>query len=150
MDTDTAAPGIRLARGVCNALRAENFAVLTEFPIRTGLRMDVLALGPTGEIWCVEVKSSRADFLSDAKWRGYLDWCERLFFAVPNDFDETLLPAEQGLIRTDDWSAAIIRRPERRALAAARRKAMTLSFARLAAERLARETSGPGHGAVVL
>jgi hypothetical protein len=74
------------------------FASLTEFPTRDGLRMDVLALGPKGEIWCVEVKSSRADFMADQKWQGYLGWCDRFFFAVPESFPDEILPPEHGLI----------------------------------------------------
>ena len=87
----------------------EGFSVLTEFPVKSGRRMDVCALGRTGEIWCVEVKSSRADFLADQKWPDYLDWCDRLYFAVPEGFPEDLLPSEHGLIRTDEWDAEILR-----------------------------------------
>ena len=131
-------PGIRLARGVCRMLLDEGFSVLTEFPVRTGRRLDVLALGPKGEFWCVEVKSSRADFQSDRKWPDYLDWCDRLYFAVPPGFPEDLLPIEHGLIRTDEWDAEILRHGAEARLAAARRKAVMLRFARLAADRLAR------------
>jgi hypothetical protein len=131
-------PGIRLARGVCRMLLDEGFSVLTEFPVKTGRRLDVLALGPKGEFWCVEVKSSRADFQSDRKWPDYLDWCDRLYFAVPPGFPEDLLPVEHGLIRTDEWDAAILRHGAEAPLAAARRKAVMLRFARLAADRLAR------------
>lgn len=119
-------------------LADESFAVLTEFPTRSSRRMDVCALGPKGEIWCIEVKSSRADFKSDAKWQDYLDWCDRLFFAVPDGFPEEILPLDHGLIRTDTWDAEIIREAGEAPLAPARRKSVTLRFARLAADRLAR------------
>ena len=135
-------PGIRLARGVCRMLADAGFSTLTEFPVKSGRRMDVCALGTAGEIWCVEVKSSRADFQADAKWPGYLDWCDRLFFAVPEGFPEELLPLEHGLIRTDAWDAEILRHGIEAKLASARRKAVTLRFARLAAERLARLAAG--------
>ena len=119
-------------------LQDEGFSVLTEFPTRSGRRMDICALGHAGEIWCVEVKSSRADFQADHKWHDYLDWCDRLFFAVPPGFPEELLPLEHGLIRTDEYDAEIIRQSPDEKLVAARRKAVTLRFARLAADRLAR------------
>ena len=112
------------------------FASLTEFSTRDGLRMDVLALGKKGEIWCVEVKSSRADYLSDRKWEGYLGWCDRFFFAVPESFPDELLPFEHGLIRADAYGADILRWGPEERLAAARRKAMTLQFARNAAQRV--------------
>ncbi|MEM7188845.1 MAG: MmcB family DNA repair protein [Pseudomonadota bacterium] len=131
-------PGIRLARGVCRMLADEGFAVLTEFPVKTGRRMDVLALGPKGEFWCVEVKSSRADFQSDRKWHEYLDWCDRLYFAVPPEFPEEILPMDHGLIRTDEYDAEVFRHGPDDPLSAPRRKAVMLRFARLAADRLAR------------
>ena len=138
METETEKPGITLARGVCRMLGEMGFAALTEFPTRSGRRMDVCALGPKGEIWCIEVKSSRADFQSDSKWPDYMDWCDRLYFAVPEGFPEDLLPLERGLIRADAWGAEIIRETLDDPLPAARRKAITLRYARLAAERLGR------------
>jgi hypothetical protein len=125
-----------LARGVCRMFTQRGFASLTEFSTRDGLRMDVLALGKKGEIWCVEVKSSRADYLSDRKWEGYLGWCDRFFFAVPESFPDELLPFEHGLIRADAYGADILRWGPEERLAAARRKAMTLQFARNAAQRV--------------
>jgi len=129
-------PGVILAGGVCRMLLERGFASLTEFPTRGGLRMDVCALGGKGEIWCVEVKSSRADFLADRKWEGYLGWCERFFFAVPEDFPDELLPSEHGLIRADAYGAEVLRWGPEERLAAPRRKAITLAFARNAAQRV--------------
>jgi hypothetical protein len=131
-------PGITLARGVCRMLMDQGFAPMTEFPVKTGRRMDVCAIGRKGEIWCVEVKSSRTDFQSDTKWWEYLDWCDQLFFAVPEGFPEEILPLDQGLIRTDAYGAEIVRDAPEDTLSAARRKAVTLRFARLAAERALR------------
>ncbi len=125
-----------LARGVCRMFAQRGFACLTEFTTRDGLRMDVCALGPKGEIWCVEVKSSRADFLSDRKWEGYPGWCDRFFFAVPESFPDEILPPEHGLIRADAYGGDILRLAPEEKLAPARRKAMTLQFARNAAQRV--------------
>ncbi len=125
-----------LARGVCRMFAQRGFASLTEFTTRDGLRMDVCALGPKGEIWCVEVKSSRADFSADSKWHGYPGWCDRFFFAVPESFPDQILPPEHGLIRADAYGADILRLGGQENLAPARRKAMTLQFARNAAQRL--------------
>ncbi|MEM8699043.1 MAG: MmcB family DNA repair protein [Pseudomonadota bacterium] len=135
-------PGQVLARGVCRALGELDLMPLTEFPTKAGLRMDVLALARDGEIWCVEVKSSRADFASDRKWQGYLDWCDRFLFAVPEGFPDEILPCDQGLIRADAYGAEVLRPGFHRPLAAARRKAVTLRFARLAAERALRLAGG--------
>ena len=86
-------PGQRLARGVARALQSLNFACVEEMTLATGLRVDLMALGPKGEIWVIECKSSRADFRADRKWQGYLDYCDRFFWAVDADFPTDLLPA---------------------------------------------------------
>lgn len=130
-------PGQRLARGVSRALRGLDFAPLTEFVPGPGLRVDVMALGPRGEIWIVECKSSRTDFVSDLKWGGYLEWCDRFFWAVDADFPTDILPADAGLILADPYDAEIQRLPEAVPLAGARRRALTQRFARTAALRLA-------------
>lgn len=134
----TLAPGQLLARGVARHLEGLGFRSLFEVVPTRGLRVDVMALGPKGEIWVVECKSCRADFAADRKWQGYLPWCDRFFWAVDADFPQEILPADGGLILADAYDAAIIRMPTEVALAAARRKAMTLRFARTSAERLQR------------
>lgn len=128
-------PGQQLARGVCRALRSYDFATLVEFAPRTGLRVDVMALGPKGEFWVIECKSSRADFNADGKWHHYLDWCDRFFWAVPPDFPSQILPPDTGLIRADAYGAEIVTMAPPSPLPPARRRAQTLHFARAAALR---------------
>lgn len=133
----TLQPGQILARGVCRALRQHHdFACVEELVPTSGLRVDVMALGPKGEIWVIECKSSRVDFTSDSKWQGYLEWCDRFFWAVDADFPTDLLPMETGLILADGYGAEVIRMGAEIKLAAARRKKMTQLFARHAALRL--------------
>ncbi|MHC0054881.1 MmcB family DNA repair protein [Actibacterium sp. D379-3] len=129
-------PGQRLARGVCRHLRGYDFVCVEELVPAPGLRVDVMALGPKGEIWVVECKSSRADFQADSKWQGYLPWCDRFFWAVDAAFPAELLPDETGLIVADAFDAEILRMPDAAKLAPARRKAMVQKFARHAALRL--------------
>lgn len=115
---------------------------MTEFTPTRGLRVDVMAIGPKSEIWVVECKSSRADFLSDSKWQGYLDWCDQFFWAVDPGFPVKLLPEESGLIFADRYGGEIIRMPKPQLLSTARRRATVLKFARNAADRLAAITEG--------
>lgn len=129
-------PGQLLARGVCRHLLSLDFAAITEFVPERGRRVDVMALGPKGEIWVVECKSSRADFLTDAKWQGYLQWCDRYFWAVDEAFPVDLLPEGTGLILADAYGAEVIRLGPETRLAGARRAAVTRRFARHAARRL--------------
>jgi len=136
-------PGQVLARGVCRHLQGHDFACLTEFVPERGKRVDVIALGPKGEIWVVECKSGRADFASDAKWTGYLDWCDRYFWAVDPDFPIDLLPDDTGLVIADAYDAEIVRMAPETRMAPARRTALTRRIARDAARRLHRLTDPP-------
>ncbi len=131
-----ALPGQRLRRGVARGLRALGFACVEEMVLATGLRVDIMALGPKGELWVVECKSCRDDFRTDRKWQGYLDYCDRFFWAVDADFPADLLPEGTGLILADAYDAEILRMAPETPLAGARRKAMTQAFARHAALRL--------------
>ncbi len=133
---DLLQPGQLLARGVCRHLAGHGFVTVEELVPRPGLRVDVMALGPKGEIWVVECKSSRADFMADQKWQGYLEWCDRFFWAVDANFPTELLPAESGLILADPYDAEILRMGSESKLAGARRKVITQKFARHAARRL--------------
>ncbi|WP_425050811.1 MmcB family DNA repair protein [Psychromarinibacter sp. S121] len=128
-------PGQLLARGVCRHLLSHNFVTVEELTPTPGLRVDVMALGPKGEVWIVECKSSRADFQSDHKWQGYLEWCDRFFWAVDADFPTDLLPDGTGLIIADAYDAEILRMAPEDKLPGARRKVMLQKFARHAALR---------------
>jgi hypothetical protein len=128
--------GQRLARGVGRGLRAMDFVCVEELVPTPGLRVDLMALGPKGQIWVVECKSSRADYWADQKWQGYLPWCDRFFWAVDADFPAQVLPENTGLILADAYDAEVIRMPPETPLAPARRKALMHTFARHAAQRL--------------
>jgi hypothetical protein len=144
----TLQPGQLLARGVCRHLRSHDFVTVEELVPTSGLRVDVMALGPKGEIWVIECKSSRADFQSDHKWEGYLEWCDRYFWAVDEVFPTELLPDGTGLIIADAYDAEIIRMGPESKLAPARRKVMIQKFARHAARRLHR-LRDPGVAALI-
>jgi hypothetical protein len=129
-------PGQRLARGVCRALRGLDFVTVEELVPTPGLRVDVMALGPRGEVWVIECKSGRVDYVTDRKWQGYLEWCDRFFWAVDADFPTDLLPQGTGLILADSYDAEIVRLGPDTPLPPARRKVMVQKFARHAAMRL--------------
>lgn len=125
-----------ICRGVLRLFSDMNFAGVTEMTLANGRRADIAALGPKGEISIVEVKSSIADFRADGKWPDYRPFCDRFYFAVGHGFPKDLITEETGLIVADGFGGAVLREPDATPLAAARRKAMTLRFARLAASRL--------------
>ena len=126
-----------LARGVTRMLVEHGLAPILEVPLANGRRADVMALTPQGEIWIVETKSCLEDYACDCKWPDYVDYCDRFFFGVTETFPRELIPEECGLIVADGFGGAILRDSPVRPLAGARRKAVTLLFARLAALRAA-------------
>jgi hypothetical protein len=125
-----------LARGVTRMLGEHGLAPILEVPLANGRRADVMAITASGEIWIVETKSCEADFAGDAKWPEYVEFCDRFFFGVTEEFPRELIPEEAGLIVADGFGGAILRESPLRPLVGARRKAVTLLFARLAALRL--------------
>ena len=128
---------LRVQRGVMRLLRGQyDFCCYSEVPLANGRRADVLAVGPKGEIWIVEIKSSLIDFKVDAKWPNYKDFCDRFFFAKPPELDPDIFPASEGLIAADAHDAAILRQAEDFPLPGARRKALMLKLARLGADRV--------------
>jgi hypothetical protein len=122
-----------ICRGVGRLLRALGFAVINELSLANGRRADVVGLSPAGDIWIVEVKSCLDDLRVDSKWPEYRDFSDALFFAVAPGFPVDMLPADTGLILADRFGGEIVRQAPETRLAAARRKAMTLRFARAAA-----------------
>ncbi len=131
-----ASKAARLARGVTRALHDLGQASLTEFTLRSGRRVDAIGLDPGGRLTIVEIKSSLEDFRADRKWRGYLDYCDRFFFAVAEDFPKEVLPEECGLMIADGYGAVVLREAPLLPLAPARRRALILRFAQTAAQRL--------------
>jgi len=125
-----------IARGTLRLLAGLGYCGVLEMTLANNRRADIAAVGPAGEIAMVEIKSSVADFRSDCKWRDYMPFCDRFYFAVMADFPQDLIPPETGLIVADAFGGAVIREAVADKLSGAQRKAVTLRLARLAAARL--------------
>ena len=93
-------------------------------------------MGPKGEIWIIEVKSCLNDYRTDGKWPDYSDFCDRFFFAVNGEFPADVIPDDTGLIIADRYAGEIVRDSPEAKLTGARRKAVTLRFARVGGQRL--------------
>jgi len=126
-----------VTRGAARLLTALGYAPLAEVTLPNGRRADLMALGRRGEILIVEVKSGPEDFRTDQKWQEYRPYCDAFAFAVAPEFPREILPEEPGLIVADGFGGAVLREAGAIPLAGARRKALTLAFARLAALRAA-------------
>ena len=116
---------------------ALGYAPLSEVTLPNGRRADLMAVGPKGQIFIVEVKSGVEDFRVDLKWPEYRPYCDAFAFAVAPEFPREILPQDPGLIVADGFGGAILREAPVEALTGARRKALMLAFARLAALRAA-------------
>jgi len=127
----------QVTRGAARLLAALGYAALAEVTLPNGRRADLMALGPKGQIFIVEVKSSVEDFRTDQKWWEYQPYCDAFAFAVAPEFPREILPEEPGLMVADGFGGAVLREAPAAPLAGARRKALTLAFARLAAMRVA-------------
>ena len=126
----------RIARGVMRHFAQIGMSSLSEFSPARGLRVDIITLGMSDEIWIVECKSGQSDFKSDKKWQNYLDWCDRYFWAVDRKFPIDILPSDTGVIIADAYDASILRDSPLNKLSAARRKKIMNSVARSACNRL--------------
>ena len=127
---------LKIARGTTRLLHSFGFSVLSELPLASGRRADLVALGTGGEIWIVEIKSSIADFRADQKWIDYRLHCDRLFFATTLEVPCEIFPKDTGLIVADAFGAQVVCEAPEHRLHASTRKCMMLAFARCAALRL--------------
>ena len=127
---------LKIARGTARLLHAHGYCVVSELPLASGRRADLVALGTGGEILIVEIKSSVADFRADQKWMDYRMHCDRLYFATTIEVPCDIFPKDAGLIVADAYGAQILCEAPEHRLHAATRKSMMLGIARAAAARL--------------
>jgi hypothetical protein len=137
---------LAIARGTARLLRALGFACVSELPLPSGRRADLVAINERGEIWIIEIKSSIEDLRADQKWPEYRAHCDRLFFAFTQDLRCEIFPDETGLIVADAYGAHLQRPAPEHRLQAATRKSMTVRFALAAAQRINRLVDPQGHG----
>ena len=136
---------LAIARGTARLLRSLGFSCISELPLPSGRRADLVALNERGEIWIVEIKSSVEDLRADHKWEDYRAHCDRLFFAFTKDLSCEIFPKDTGLIVADAYGAPLhCEAPEHR-LPAPTRKSMTVRFAIAAAQRINRLIDPQGH-----
>lgn len=135
-----------VARGTMRLMRSLGRACVSELPLPSGRRADLVAISDSGEIWIIEIKSSLADLRADEKWEDYRMHCDRLFFAFPQELPCEIFPPETGHIVADGYGAQMICDAPEHRLPAATRKSMLLRFAQTAALRLSRLADPQGHG----
>ncbi|MGB5905500.1 MAG: MmcB family DNA repair protein [Xanthobacteraceae bacterium] len=136
---------LAVARGTARWLGSLGFSCISELPLPSGRRADLVALNARGDLWIIEIKSSVEDLRADHKWQDYRAHCDRLFFAFPQDLPCEIFPAETGLIVADAYGAHLhCEAPEHR-LPAPTRKLMTVRFGMAAALRINRLIDPQGY-----
>ena len=93
LDRRQSETALAIARGTARLLRSLGFSCISELPLPSGRRADLVALNEKGEIWIVEIKSSVEDLRADQKWQDYRMHCDRLFFAFTQDLPCEIFPA---------------------------------------------------------
>lgn len=136
VDGRQSARAMTVRNGVERHLTEMGWVTLPEMTLKTGRRADLVALSPKGTIIIVEVKSSLADLRADNKWPDYFDYCDELYFATLPDVPQDEFPKEAGLLIADNYGAHILREANEQKLSPARRKEVSLRFARTSAHRL--------------
>ena len=127
---------LMVRRGVQRYLHEIRHAVLPELTLSSGRRADLISISPKGEIWIVEIKTSIEDFRVDRKWPDYRLHSDRLFFATHAGVPLDIFPEDCGLFLSDGYGADMMRDAPEHRLSAPTRKSVSLSFARIAAQRL--------------
>jgi hypothetical protein len=127
---------LAVARGTMRLLLSHGFTCVSELPLPSGRRADLVGIGRSGEIWIVEIKSSIADFRADQKWMDYRMHCDRLFFATTVEVPCEIFPKDTGLIVADGFGGEFVCDAPEHRLSAPTRKVMTLRIAQCAALRL--------------
>ena len=130
---------LSVTRGAARLMLDMGYAPLLEVCLPNGRRADVMAVGRKGDIVICEVKSGIDDYRVDRKWPEYAPFCDAFFFAVAPEFPQEVLSDTPGLIVADGFGGAVLRDAPVNPLAPARRKALTLAFARLGAMRTLRD-----------
>lgn len=137
---------LSVTRGAARLMVDLGYAPLLEVCLPNGRRADVMAIGPRGDIVICEVKSGIEDYRVDRKWGEYGPFCDAFYFAVAPEFPSDILPEHPGLIVADGFGGAVVRDAPLAPLAPARRKALTIAFARLGAMRTLRDQGGDQAG----
>ncbi len=132
---------LAVARGISRLFARNDIWCLSEMPLRSNRRADLMGIDAKGQIVIVEIKVSRADLLGDGKWTDYLDHCDRFYWGLAAHLDracmegEAFLPERCGLIVADGYDAEILRPAPTVPLNAARRKVEVERLARASLRR---------------
>ena len=118
-------------------IRERNNGVLREFKLKVRRRVDLIAVSEKGHIAIVEIKSTPQDFLSDKKWTEYIEWADKFYFGVGEDFPLEILPKADraGIIITDGFDCHEVQPAPFKKLNGSRRNTLVREIAKVSMRR---------------
>lgn len=130
-----------IRNGLMRGFSERHWSFLPELTLANGRRADLVALDEKGVIRIFEIKSSIEDFRVDNKWHEYKAFCDEFYFATLPDVPMEIFPRSEGFVIADRHGCEMIREAMPDKMSPATRKAVTLRFARSAANHLNRVVS---------
>ena len=126
----------RITDAIARSYYVKGDGVLREFKLKNRRRVDLVITNDKGWIIIIEIKSSPKDFLSDKKWREYIDWADQFYFGVAQNFPIEVLPKEHGIITTDGFDTFEARPSPVQKLNGSRRNTLVRKLARASMRRV--------------
>lgn len=129
---------LEVKRGVVRQFSRMGVVLMPELTLANGRRADLIGLDRKGNVIIIEIKSSVEDFRVDQKWPEYRQYCDQFYFATLADVPAEIFPQSEGFIIADNYGCEVIRDADVDKISGGTRKALTIRFARAAAQRLDR------------
>ncbi len=119
-------------------IRERCSGVLREFKLKVRKRVDLIALNRNGLITIVEIKFSPKDFLSDKKWIEYIEWADKFYFGVGENFPLEILPEAEksGILITDGFDCHEVQPAPLKKMNGLRRSTLVREIAKVSMRRV--------------
>lgn len=129
----------RITDAIARSYYGQGDGVLREFRLKVRRRVDLITITDKGLITIIEIKSSPEDFRSDKKWGEYIEWADRFYFGVGDNFPIDILPEEHGIIKTDGFDCHEARPSPVNKLNGSRRNTLVRNMAKASMRRIEHE-----------
>ena len=129
----------RITDAIARSYYGQGDGVLREFRLKVRRRVDLITITDKGLITIIEIKSSPEDFRSDKKWGEYIEWADRFYFGVGDNFPIDILPKEHGIIKTDGFDCHEARPSPVNKLNGSRRNTLVRNMAKASMRRIEHE-----------
>ncbi len=126
----------RIIDAIARSYYGQGDGVLREFRLKVRRRVDLITITNKGLITIIEIKSSPEDFRSDKKWGEYIEWADRFYFGVGDNFPIDILPKDHGIIITDGFDCHEARPSAVNKLNGTRRNTLVRNMAKASMRRI--------------